>query len=261
MMCTMCLHVFNKILLSSRYSVAISDSDPVNSFVAQFVATDGDHGADGIISYSIASGNDDGFFTINSFGEVTVARSPIHSTTYSMVISAQDRGMPSNRATAQLTVRVIATQAVDCLQLEFDRPVISSESDSLVAPVGTDVRLTCDYSANPIVTIYKWTQQDSNNTIFDSTEHYTLNQYSMEIHDLTVADAGVFSCNVTNQCGFATVTHLVTIIGELFSMNVNYFMHIVLLYVYTILRRSTNLAIISNHTKITFKAPSKLKLQ
>ena len=128
------------------------------------------------------------------------------------------------RANAYLTVVVIATQTIDCTQIEFGPPMISSDSDGFEIPVSAEVTLNCQYTANPIVTIYKWQQQYADSVILESTNHYTVNQYTLTIHNVTVQDAGVFHCNVTNQCGYNTVAHLVSIIGK-------YKQHYILIYI------------------------------
>ena len=94
---------------------------PVGSNVTEFVATDRDSGTDGLIDYTIAAGNEDGFFDISGvgFGEVIVQRSPILPHTYTLTIEATDRGTPSRSSNASLVVHVSATSGVDCTSSDY----------------------------------------------------------------------------------------------------------------------------------------------
>lgn len=198
------------------FSLDISDVEPRGHFVGDFVAQDHDEGPDGDITYSITAGNDEGFFEIAvpAFGEVTVARSPILPHTYTLTITASDGGSPSFTANVSLTVRVVATSDVDCTMSEFSSPSISSSSSSLIkVSVDSEVTLDCIYFANPAVRVYKWVFQDQE-IILESRDHYTVNQYSLIVHNATVDNAGIYDCKVTNQCGSQTIGYLLDIIGE-----------------------------------------------
>ena len=99
------------------YVVPLSDVAPVGSFIAEPRASDDDHGPDGDISFSILSGNEDGFFNISAmFGTVTVARSPLIPRNYNLTITATDHGTPplSSRMNATVVVMVTASVSVDC---------------------------------------------------------------------------------------------------------------------------------------------------
>ncbi len=203
---------------SCSYSLDISDVEPRGHFVADFVAQDHDNGIDGDITYSISAGNDEGFFEIAvpSFGEVSVARSPILPHTYTLTITATDGGSPALSADAVLTVRVVATHTIDCTEPQFGPPTITPDPVSsrvMEVSVGTEMSLTCEYFANPVARVYKWVHIDEG-IILESSDHYTVNQYSLVVHNVTVEDAGVYDCNVTNQCGNRTLGYLVNIIGE-----------------------------------------------
>ena len=89
--------------------------------MTDFEASDQDEGADGQIDYTITDGNDDMFFGISGlgFGEVIVQRSPILPHTYTLTITAADRGTPSLSTNATLIVHVTATTDVDCTLNEF----------------------------------------------------------------------------------------------------------------------------------------------
>ncbi len=214
--CVLCLH-------SCSFSLEISDVEPRGHFVGEFVAQDHDEGTDGDITYSITAGNDEGFFefAVPSFGEVTVARSPILPHTYTLRITASDGGTSPLTANALLTVRVVTTSIIDCTEPQFAPPSISSSSSSvIIVSVDSEVTLNCAYFANPVVRVYKWVHQnrdDNNNTgiILESSDHYTVNPHLLVVHNATVDDAGLYDCNVTNQCGSQTLGYLLDMIGTL----------------------------------------------
>ena len=101
--------------------MTISDTKPAGSNVTDFEATDLDEGQDGRIDYTITAGNKDGFFGISAegFGEVIVQRTPILPHTYTLTVTATDRGAPPRSADATLIIRVTTSQVVDCTLNEF----------------------------------------------------------------------------------------------------------------------------------------------
>ena len=94
----------------------IAENQPLRSLVATVMARDQDAGADGIVDYSITSGNSDGYFAISGmgFGEVVVQRSPINPHTYTLTVTASDRGNPPKASNATIVIHVVATSDVDC---------------------------------------------------------------------------------------------------------------------------------------------------
>ena len=104
------------------YVVPLSDVAPVGSFIAEPRANDPDRGPDGVISFSILSGNEDGFFNISAmFGTVTVARSPLIPRKYTLIITATDHGTHplSSRQNATVVVMVTASVPVDCNEQRY----------------------------------------------------------------------------------------------------------------------------------------------
>ena len=79
---------------------------------------------------------------------------------------------------------------------------------------GTNVTLDCQYSSNPIQRLYKW--EHNRDVIFENStnDHYTVTANSLTIHDITPNDAGLYKCNVTNQCGSDGVTFVLDVIGK-----------------------------------------------
>lgn len=198
------------------FSLDISDVEPRGHFVGEFVAQDHDEGADGDITYSITAGNNDGFFefAVPSFGEVTVARSPILPHTYTLTITASDGGSPPFTASALLTVRVVATSDVDCTDPQFRPPMISSSSSRQIeVSVDSEVMFDCVYFANPAVRVYKWVYQNQD-IILESSGRYIVSPQSLTVQNATIEDAGVYGCNITNQCGSQTIGYILDIIGE-----------------------------------------------
>ena len=108
--------------LPHRFVAHLSDVAPVGSFIAEPRANDPDHGPDGDITYSISSGNEDGFFNISAmFGTVTVVHSPLLPQTYTLTITATDHGTPplSSRQNATVVVTVTASVPVNCNDQQY----------------------------------------------------------------------------------------------------------------------------------------------
>lgn len=93
----------------------------MGSNVTDFEATDLDEGQDGLIDYTITAGNEDRFFGISGagFGEVIVQRTPILPHTYTLTVTATDRGSPPRSAYATLIIHVTTSQDVNCTLNEF----------------------------------------------------------------------------------------------------------------------------------------------
>ena len=91
------------------YSAELSELIPVGSFVAAITATDSDTGVNAQIKYIISSGNQHGYFKINSkTGLVTTAKSLDHETESSivMIILAEDGAASPGRVYTNLTVDI-----------------------------------------------------------------------------------------------------------------------------------------------------------
>ena len=84
---------------------------PLNSFIAQLNATDGDSGVNGQLTYSIVAGNHSGLFSVNSSGAVIAAQSLSSSASnvYVMNISATDSGFPQLSAYQDFIIEVYPT--------------------------------------------------------------------------------------------------------------------------------------------------------
>ena len=95
-------------LISSQHELSLHLFHLLNYF-SQVVATNSDSGESGRITYSIKSSSAQGLFSINSDGDVTLQGSLNYETTesYTMVIMAEDNGVPKLSSTVQLEIFVI----------------------------------------------------------------------------------------------------------------------------------------------------------
>ncbi|PFX22302.1 Protocadherin Fat 4 [Stylophora pistillata] len=106
-------------------TVNVSESLPVSSQIAVVQATDRDEGVNSEIAYAISSGNLEAVFDINHLtGEVFLIKSLNFERTrsYTLNITADDRGNPPQSAVLQLTVNVLN---------ENDAPVFVDELNTI----------------------------------------------------------------------------------------------------------------------------------
>ena len=84
---------------------------PLNSFIAQLNATDGDSGISGQLTYNIVAGNHSNLFSVNSSGAIIAAQSLSSSANnvYAMNISATDSGFPQLSAYQEFIIEVYPT--------------------------------------------------------------------------------------------------------------------------------------------------------
>lgn len=106
-----------------RLEAYIAENQPRQSLVETFQAFDQDLGPDGLLDYSITAGNEDDYFGLSGvgFGEVLVKRSPLNPGTYTLTITASDRGLPPRSSNATLVVHVTAIRDVDCLSDDYGK--------------------------------------------------------------------------------------------------------------------------------------------
>ena len=102
----------------------ISDYEPVGSLVKVLMATDGDEGADGTLSFSITQGNTD-YFRVhqisNSEAHLETKHSPIEPNEYLVEVTASDHGTPSMSDTAVIVVTATASSEIQCNQSIFGK--------------------------------------------------------------------------------------------------------------------------------------------
>ncbi|XP_038055902.1 protocadherin Fat 4-like [Patiria miniata] len=94
---------------AQHFETSISETTEVNHRFFDLVATDRDQGTNGMISYSILSGNDGDSFGVFPNGEVYVKnfldREMISE--YSLRVEARDHGIPSRTASTELLVEIL----------------------------------------------------------------------------------------------------------------------------------------------------------
>lgn len=120
------------VFLQEVYSTFLSESTPVGSSVVQVEASDLDEGINSDITYSIRSGNQAGTFTINGTSGVLVTAVTLDfeaTESYTLVVQAQDGGIP--RLTGTAVVVVTVTDAVD------NPPVFDPTSDIITVTENT----------------------------------------------------------------------------------------------------------------------------
>lgn len=85
-----------------------------------------------------------------------------------------------------------------------------------------NITMQCQYSSNPVQRVYKWQHHDG--SIFPNTTntHFTVTPHTLTIHQVTPSDAGVYLCNVTNQCGTDSNAFNLEMIGELVQLSDKY---------------------------------------
>ena len=97
-------------------------------------------------------------------------------------------------------------------------PVISHFGGLPDEPVDADITFNCNYGIpDPVVVIYKWVFYNSDpaeSVTITMNEHYTIETYSLTIHNISVADAGFYRCHVENQCGSDRIHYQLRIIGK-----------------------------------------------
>ena len=105
-------------------------------------------------------------------------------------------------------------------------PDISSRGSEMEKTVGSDITLSCVYTANPTVRITKWHfiefMNITSSIIFmgDTSGHYSVGTHSLTVHNLTAADGGLYTCNVTNQCGSDQTSYHLVIIGNYYHTQI-----------------------------------------
>ena len=93
-----------------EYNVQLSEMSLSGSFVESIVATDGDYGVNSQLTYSIISGNDVEWFTIDATTGLVTTKAQLdheHLNKVILNISAQDSGSQSFRNYTKLTVTIL----------------------------------------------------------------------------------------------------------------------------------------------------------
>ena len=91
------------------YSIAVSEDAPVNFIIATVTATDADSSSNGVVTYDIAQGNNDGIFRIDpNNGSIILTSSVDFETTssYNLTVTAVDMGTPALTGTVIVQVSI-----------------------------------------------------------------------------------------------------------------------------------------------------------
>ena len=94
----------------SIYDCSVPEITDIGSVICTVVAADGDSGPDGEISYSIASGNDDNIFAMNSkSGEIVLSGHIDYEQIqgYHILVQASDNGNPPLSSSVQVRITVL----------------------------------------------------------------------------------------------------------------------------------------------------------
>ena len=101
----------NPVFSSSFSRITLPEDASPNTLVTKANATDSDAGLNGVLTFSISSGDSDGVFTIDSAtGEIRIEKSPNLETTqrtsYALTIEVKDKGNPSKSASQVLNIEI-----------------------------------------------------------------------------------------------------------------------------------------------------------
>uniref|UniRef100_A0A287DD33 Dachsous cadherin-related 2 n=1 Tax=Ictidomys tridecemlineatus TaxID=43179 RepID=A0A287DD33_ICTTR len=92
------------------YQASVSEGQPYNTHIIQVFATDLDSGLNGLIEYSILSGNQEEAFQIDALSGVITANSILDfeaTSSYRLIVQATDKGLPRLSDTTMIEIRVI----------------------------------------------------------------------------------------------------------------------------------------------------------
>ncbi|XP_062055036.1 protocadherin-23 [Lepus europaeus] len=93
----------------SVYQASVSEGQSHNTHVVQVFATDLDSGLNGLLEYSLVSGNHEEVFQIDALSGVVTTRVVLDyesSSSYSLTVQATDRGLPRLSATSMINIQV-----------------------------------------------------------------------------------------------------------------------------------------------------------
>ncbi|XP_077878116.1 protocadherin-23 [Ictidomys tridecemlineatus] len=91
------------------YQASVSEGQPYNTHIIQVFATDLDSGLNGLIEYSILSGNQEEAFQIDALSGVITANSILDfeaTSSYRLIVQATDKGLPRLSDTTMIEIQV-----------------------------------------------------------------------------------------------------------------------------------------------------------
>ncbi|KAM6939461.1 protocadherin-23 [Xenentodon cancila] len=99
----------NRPVFVSADTVQVMEDAEVGSLLHHFVAIDGDQGQNGIVSFSIIAGNNEGFFTLEDKTGLLYLSAPLdyeRQRVHRLTVRAVDHGLPTLSSTQTLTVEL-----------------------------------------------------------------------------------------------------------------------------------------------------------
>ncbi|EDO41045.1 predicted protein [Nematostella vectensis] len=136
---------------SPSFNVSVNEIERLGTVFLTVSATDGDAGANSALTYSIAAGNEEGFFSINNkTGAISVAKQLDRETRdqYTLTVMAQDGGEPPLNSTTAVAIQVgDANDNPPVIQDAVIR-VSLSETAAIDTPVATVIASDKDIGAN-----------------------------------------------------------------------------------------------------------------
>ncbi|EHH26253.1 hypothetical protein EGK_16172 [Macaca mulatta] len=124
----------------SVYQASVSEGEFYNAHVIQVFATDLDSGLNGLIEYSILSGNQEEAFQIDALSGVITTKAILdyeHTSSYSLIVQATDKGMP--RLSNTTIIKVQVTDINDNAPAFLPSEAVEIAEDSLPGVIVTHV--------------------------------------------------------------------------------------------------------------------------
>ncbi|KAL4715527.1 hypothetical protein ACJJTC_009153 [Scirpophaga incertulas] len=170
----------------TQMNVSVLETEPVNTKIAQFHATDADLGINSELQFSITSGNRKEAFFIDSYsGELFLHKQLDYEdlTSYVLVITVEDNGSPSLYSSIFFTVNVI--DANDNAPVFTNTAIVRQIREGIPkhTPIVTVTAEDPDSGLNGKV-YYSITRQDPN----DQKRHFAINNITGVIHTLLPID-------------------------------------------------------------------------
>ncbi|XP_048581442.1 protocadherin Fat 4 isoform X5 [Nematostella vectensis] len=136
---------------SPSFNVSVNEIERLGTVFLTVLATDGDAGANSALTYSIAAGNEEGFFSINNkTGAISVAKQLDRETRdqYTLTVMAQDGGEPPLNSTTAVAIQVGDANDNPPVIQDAVIQVSLSETAAIDTPVATVIASDKDIGAN-----------------------------------------------------------------------------------------------------------------
>ncbi|EDO29673.1 predicted protein [Nematostella vectensis] len=136
---------------SPSFNVSVNEIERLGTVFLTVSATDGDAGSNSALTYSIAAGNEEGFFSINNkTGAISVAKQLDRETRdqYTLTVMAQDGGEPPLNSTTAVAIQVGDANDNPPVIQDAVIQVSLSETAAIDTPVATVIASDKDIGAN-----------------------------------------------------------------------------------------------------------------